>query len=155
MHALSLRRDYVKKFVLTNDVADILCRVHCPLSNPPPPPSPLCCVQPRCSWSTPPCHYPFSPSVAVMRVCPWLPFACAYVCHGRAPLCPLPNELLFASATIDNGIMTCDAPPSPLPPYCLANCSVIILQSFAKWTRLNKSSDRGQLYDKSNCKGIT
>lgn len=101
------------------------------------------------------CHSPFSLSVAVMRVCPWLPFACAYVCHGRAPLCPLPNELLFASATIDNGIMTCDAPPSPFPPYCLANCSVIILQSFAKWTRLNKSSDRGQLYDKSNCKGNT
>lgn len=44
VHALSLRRDYVKKFVLTNDVADILCRVHCPLTNSPPH-SPLCCVR--------------------------------------------------------------------------------------------------------------
>lgn len=71
----------------------------------------------------------------------------------------LPNELLFASATIDNGIMTCNAAiplyPPPAPASATPHCSVIILQSFAKWTRLNKSSERGQRYDRSNCNGIS
>lgn len=155
VHALPLRRDYVKKLILTNDVADILCRVHCPSTRPPPHTLHCCILQ-----------CPAASSHAVWVLLPPSPCWCcnarvlgshlpAYVCHGCAPLWALPNELLFASATIDNGIMTCEAMPPLPPPRCQANCSVIILPSFAKWTRLNKSSDRGQLYDKSNCEGNT
>lgn len=61
VHALSLRRDYVKKFVLTNDVADILCRVHCPLTNSSPSPhSAVSALQlkyfPTTPFSTPCCR---------------------------------------------------------------------------------------------------